>query len=319
MTRVKVTALIPTYNCDRYVCEAVESAVAQTYPAHEIIVVDDGSTDKTRNALRPYAGVIKYIYQNNAGPPAARNTGIAHAAGDIIALLDSDDVWLPKKLELQMEYLQKHPDCSLVYSDNKTFDANGVIEESVKASRNVNCPSGYIFPQLFADPPFQTSAVLIRKECFDKVGLFDTTLRMGDDYEFFMRVARSYKMGYVDLPLVMYRQHAEQGTRSWGRLLQQGVPWEVMVLKRILERDPAVVEELGKNVVSKRLSKAYFNLAYAKLGDGDHRSARRAVQGALRYWPTNPAYLRHYLMTFLAPRQVAKIRNLYQKLWGTAV
>jgi glycosyltransferase involved in cell wall biosynthesis len=310
----KVTTLIPTYNCERYVCEAVESALAQTYPVHEIIVIDDGSTDDTRTALHPYAGTIKYIYQDNAGPPAARNTGIAHAAGDVIALLDSDDVWLPEKLELQIEYLRKHPDVGLVYSDNKTFDANGVIEESVKVSRNVKCPSGYIFPQLFADPPFQTSAVLIRKECFDKVGLFDTMLRMGDDYEFFLRVARSYKMGYVDLPLAMYRQHVDQGTRSWGRQLQQGIPWEVMVLKRIIERDPAVVEELGKNVVNKRLSKAYFNLAYAKLSEGDHRSARRAVQEALRYWPTNPAYLRHYLMTFLTPRQLAKIRNLYQGL-----
>src|ERR1700716_602327 len=105
MSSTRVTALIPTYNSGKYICDAVDSVLAQTFPAHEIIVVDDGSTDCTREVLAKYKTKIKYIRQVNAGPPAARNTGIARATGEFVALLDSDDLWVPQKLKLQMNYI----------------------------------------------------------------------------------------------------------------------------------------------------------------------------------------------------------------------
>jgi hypothetical protein len=209
-----------------------------------------------------------------------------------------------------MNYLRQNPQCGLVYTDMKTFDDTGIIEESVKISRNLSLPSGRIFPQVFAETLFQTSAVLIRKSCIDAVGGFDTTLRMGDDYEFFMRIARHYECGYVDEPLVLYRQHASQGTRTWGKQLQQGVPWEFLVLKRIVDRYPEVVGELGKATVQQRLSKAYFALAYACVAEGDHENARRLLGKALHHWPSNFGYLRYYLMTFLTPKTLAKLRSL---------
>jgi glycosyltransferase involved in cell wall biosynthesis len=313
MPFAKITALIPTYNCERYIRDAVDSVLAQTYPVHEVIVVDDGSTDNTKEALDGYANRIRYIRQANAGPPAARNTGIARATGDLIALLDSDDLWVARKIELQMDYLQQNPGCGLVYTDMKTFDDTGVIEESVKVSRNLSLPSGRIFPQVFAETLFQTSAVLIRKSCIDAVGGFDTGLRMGDDYEFFMRIARHYECGYVDEPLVLYRQHPTQGTRTWGKQLQRGVPWEFLVLKRIVDRYPEVVGELGKAAVQQRLSKPYFALAYACLAEGDHKNARRLLRGALHHWPGNFGYLRYYLMSFLTPKILARFKTLYEK------
>src|SRR5271165_3851874 len=313
MPFAKVTALIPTYNCERYICDAVDSVLAQTYPVHEVIVVDDGSTDNTREVLASYGNRIRYIPQVNAGPPAARNNGMAHATGDLIALLDSDDLWTPEKLGKQMNFLEQHPDCGLVYTDMKTFDETGIIEESVKISRNLTLPSGRIFPQLFAETLFQTSAVLIRKSCIDAVGGFDTSLRMGDDYEFFLRIARHYELGYVDEPLVLYRQHPTQGTRTWGKQLQGGVPWEFLVLKTIVDAHPAMIAELGKAQVNRRLSKPYFTLAYACLAEGDHENARRLLHGALHYWPSNLGYLRYYLMTFLGPKTLAKFKGRNQK------
>lgn len=311
MLHSKITALIPTYNCERYIRDAVDSVLAQTYPVHEVIVVDDGSTDNTEQVLRSYAGRIRYIRQANAGPPAARNTGIAQATGDLIALLDSDDLWVSRKLELQMNYLQQHPASGLVYTDMKTFDDTGIIEESVKISRNLRLPSGDIFPELFAETLFQTSAVLIRKSCIDKVGGFDTSLRMGDDYELFLRIARHYELGYVDEPLVLYRQHSTQGTRTWGKQLQQGIPWEFLVLKKIVDRYPEMIGELGRAEVEHRLSKPYFALGYACLAEGDRENARFLLRGALRHWPSNPGYLRYYLMTFLSPQLLAKIKGVY--------
>ncbi|HVI11161.1 MAG TPA: glycosyltransferase [Candidatus Binatia bacterium] len=309
----RITALIPTYNCERYICETVESVLAQTLPAHEVIVVDDGSTDDTQQALARYGTRIRYVRQANAGPPAARNNGIALATGDLIALLDSDDLWLPNKLERQMRYLDQHPRCGLVYSDMKTFDETGVIEESVKVSRNLTLPSGHIFPQMFAETLFQTSAVLLRKTCIDHVGGFDTSLRMGDDYEFFLRISRHYELGYIDEPLVLYRQHPQQGTRTWGKELQQGAPWEFLVLKRIVDLYPEIYGELGKAKVNHRLAKPYAALAYACLNEGDPKDVRALLRRALRYWPGNLSYWRYYLLSFLDHSAVTKIQGRQRK------
>jgi glycosyltransferase involved in cell wall biosynthesis len=313
MTHARITAIVPTFNSERYICDTVESVLTQTYPVHEVIVVDDGSTDRTEKVLEKYAGRIRYIGQKNAGPPVARNTGLAHATGDWIALLDSDDLWVPSKTERQVEYLRAHPSCGLVYTDMKTFDQTGIIEESVKISRNLTLPSGRIFPQMFAETLFQTSAVLIRKSCLDTVGGFDEALRMGDDYELFLRLARHFEMGYVDEPLVLYRQHPTQGTRTWGKQLQQGVPWEFLVLKKIVDLYPQIFDELGRHKVRQRLSKPYVALAYACFAEGDHKNARHLMREALRQWPANMGYLRYYAMSFLSPRMLGRLKGAYNR------
>ena len=314
MASARITVIIPTFNSERYIVETVESVLAQTYPVHEVIVVDDGSTDATEQLLAGYASRIRYIRQTNGGPPKARNNALAHATGDWIALLDSDDLWVRTKIEQQMLYLEAHPTCGLVYSDMKTFDERGIIEESVKSSRNLTLPSGHIFPQIFDETLFQTSAVLIRRSCFEAVGGFDETLRMGDDYELFLRIARHFELGYVDAPLVLYRQHPTQGTRTWGKQLQQGVPWEFVVLKKIVDLYPEIFEELGRHKVRQRLSRPYLGLAYACFAEGDHKNARQLMQEALRHWPTNFGYLRYYMMTFLSPLTLQRLRSAYEKI-----
>src|SRR5438445_9254645 len=114
MNKDLVSVVIATYNYGRFVTQAVESVLAQTYVNIEIIVVDDGSDDDTREQLAPYGDRIRYIYQENQSVAAARNTGIRAATGDLIAFLDADDVWHPHKLELQMHYLADHPAVALV-------------------------------------------------------------------------------------------------------------------------------------------------------------------------------------------------------------
>src|SRR5258708_5856521 len=106
---MRVSVIIPSYNCGRYVTEAVDSALAQTHPPAEVIVVDDGSTDDTEERLRPYSGRIRYLRKENGGVATARNRGIHEAVGELIAFLDSDDSWHPRKLEIQIEYLRQNP------------------------------------------------------------------------------------------------------------------------------------------------------------------------------------------------------------------
>ena len=120
-----VSVIIPAYNAERFIPQAIQSVLEQTYQSYEIIVVDDGSTDKTKDILKEFEDKVCCIYQENQGPSAARNAGIKISQGRYICFLDADDIWTPDKLEVQVEFLECHPDISLVFSDHQDFDAGG--------------------------------------------------------------------------------------------------------------------------------------------------------------------------------------------------
>jgi len=314
----KVSVIVPVYNCAQYIGKAIESILAQTYPVHEIIVVDDGSTDGTREALEPYKASIIYVYQKNAGEPAARNTGIRHSTAEYIAYLDADDLWLPDKLELQMQYLQTHPECELVYTDMMTFDDQGIIEKSVRTSRGRVYCSGKIFPQLFRETLFGSGSVVFRKTAAEKVGGFDETFLVGSDYEMWLRMSRSFEFGYVDKPLLMYRQHRDMSTQKLGKVPQDGMPWQVKVLKRILELFPEAERELGQSAINERLAVPYMWLGRSWMDRGDHLQARRLIAGAVQYDPWKLRYRFAYLATFLSPSLLKKVKSLYSELRATS-
>src|SRR5262245_3344132 len=112
---IKVSAVIPTYNCARFLGDAIRSVLQQTVPVHEVIVVDDGSTDNARDVVETFGHRVRYVFQQNRGPSGSRNTGIAEATGDWIAFLDQDDLWLPHKNATQVRAIAEHPNCHLVY------------------------------------------------------------------------------------------------------------------------------------------------------------------------------------------------------------
>lgn len=314
MKHATVSAAIPVYNNEAYIEDAVKSVLAQTLLPTEIIVVDDGSTDGTAAALKSYRDRIKYVYQTNRGEPAARNRGIQEASSEYIAFLDGDDLWHPNKLELQMEYLRKHPDCGLAYTDMSTFDERGIIDASVKERLRVALPSGRIFDELFMRALFGSGSVVFRKDCVDKVGYFDEALLVGSDYEMWLRISRHFDVGAVDQPLLMYRYHAAMSTRGLGFKMCDGVPWEVAVLSKILRLYPEVVDELGRFAVRRRLSKPYAGIAYAKFRRDEYKEARSLIQKAIAHSPGNFLYWMFYGATFLHPKQVAATRSLYRKL-----
>lgn len=198
-----ISIIIPTYNHLRFVCQAVDSALNQTFATTEVIVVDDGSTDETQGALAKYKGRINYIYQNNHGLSAARNTGLRAARGNYLLFLDADDLIPPNSLELLSQYLDTNPDWGLVYSGWQFVDENNShILGEIRPHKQ-----GQVLKDLLRrDFYFSTGAGLIRRECFERVGLFDESLKAAEDIDMWVRIAAAgYNFGYVDEILYSYR------------------------------------------------------------------------------------------------------------------
>lgn len=207
----RVSVVIPTYNSASYIGRAIRSVQGQTYPAHEIIVVDDGSTDETESVLSEFGSAVKYIRQSNAGVSAARNAGIRAAQGDWIAFLDADDEWLPHKLQRQVELLQRHPDLSWVYSNFYHCDCADtprriahVREVTRKLPENMEYFDSYLFSYL-SGIYMWTGTVLVQRQPLLKAGLFKVGMLRGQDNDMWYRLAfRWPRVGYIREPLAVY-------------------------------------------------------------------------------------------------------------------
>lgn len=201
-----ISVIIPAYNAARYIASAIDSALAQAYPAVEIIVVDDGSTDATPIILHPYwqAGKIIYIRQENKGLAAARNAGIEVSSGNYIALLDADDLFLPEKLERQVAYLDAHPDCGISYCGLWHF--NDVAPEKMLTLDYTYYSGADVFPALLKKNFINPLSVVIRRSVFKTVGYFEESLRHSEDWDFWVRAAYAgIRFNYLSEPLAKYR------------------------------------------------------------------------------------------------------------------
>lgn len=201
-----VSVVIPTYNRAGLIRRAIESVLSQTYENYEIIVVDDGSTDNTKECVQTIGDDrVKYIKSPvNRGQANARNIGIRRAKGKYIAFQDSDDVWLPEKLEKQMKIMeQAEESVGMVYS---MFEYQNAGEQTAvpypPKELSLDIKTGFIFPHLFAGNLVGMPTVLARKEVFDQVGMFDTTLSCLEDFEMVLRIAREYNVEIAEEVLV---------------------------------------------------------------------------------------------------------------------
>jgi glycosyltransferase involved in cell wall biosynthesis len=195
-----VSVVIPTYNREKVISTALESVLAQTYTDYEIIVLDDGSTDNTRDLIRSYADrQVRYFYQDNKGIAGARNAGIRACSGAYIAFLDSDDYWLPGKLEQQMALFGRHPEYGPVASCCASVRYDG----SFRAT-NRSGTSGRVLRELFKKNYIRTSAAVVTRQCLDTVGLFDESLKECEEYDLWLRIAAEYPIGFINEPLAVY-------------------------------------------------------------------------------------------------------------------
>lgn len=209
-----VSVVIPTFNRATFITRALDSVAAQTCPVSEIIVVDDGSTDGTETIIRRNYPSVKLIRQANHGVSHARNIGISNAAGEWIALLDSDDAWMPKKIERQFDFLARHPRYCVVHC-NEIWMRRGTRVNQKEKHRKYG---GHIFSRCLPLCAISPSASLIHRSVFDAVGRFDESLPACEDYDMWLRICARYPVLYVDEGLIFkYGGHPDQLSRKyWG-------------------------------------------------------------------------------------------------------
>jgi glycosyltransferase involved in cell wall biosynthesis len=209
-----ISVIIPTYNRAKFVCEAINSVLRQSYDDFEILVVDDGSNDNTHEKLSGYGNKIRLIKQERKGVSSARNRGITEAEGKYIAFLDSDDLFSKRKLELQMDLIKKTGDCHICYTNEKWF-LDGVYKNQLARHKKY---SGWIFERTLPLCIVSPSSVVIERSVINRCGGFDEKFVVCEDYEFWIRLSLYYPFHFIDKPLVIKRGgHSDQlSQKYWG-------------------------------------------------------------------------------------------------------
>jgi glycosyltransferase involved in cell wall biosynthesis len=215
----QVSVIIPTFNRAHLLPETLQSVLYQTFVDLEVLVVDDGSTDETEQIVHRLGDSrIIYIYQVHSGLPAvARNTGLRQARGKYIAFLDSDDLWLPEKLASQVEYMEAHPELGLTFTNAYVFRDSPEQSAPGRLMLRPNMAlSGQVFDRLYGQPLILNLTVMLRASVIAEVGFFDEDprLKANEDYEYWLRVAHRYPIGFIPRPFGKYRQHAEGISRA---------------------------------------------------------------------------------------------------------
>jgi len=212
--RMNISVIIPTWNRADRLARALQSVFVQRLPPAEIIVVDDGSTDGTHRLVRSQFPDVRYLNQPRKGVSSARNTGIQSATGDWIALLDSDDHWLPEKLERQVNYLRARPEYKICHCDEIWIRNGRRVNPMKKHAKR----GGYIFRHCLPLCVISPSAVMIHRDLFSEIGLFDEVLPACEDYDLWLRICAVHPVLYIDQPLIIKEGgHSDQLSRYyWG-------------------------------------------------------------------------------------------------------
>jgi len=335
-----VSVVIPTYNRVHCLAAAIDSALAQTHPAIEVVVIDDGSSDGTEALVagRYRRDVrVRYAWQANAGVVAARNRGLAMVQGDYVAFLDSDDWWQPWKIAVQLAALAQFPAAGMVWSDMQAIDADGAVigERYLRTmygaygwyprvadlfpdSRTVATPvgpapahCGEIYSQMLMGPLVHTSTMMLTRPCLDRVGGFDPAMApSGEDFDFHLRTAREGPVVLVDIPTIRYqRGMPDQLTRLNRRIA-------ISHLKTITKamdtsRDRIVLPQW---MINRAFAQAHRWLAEESIAERDYAAGRRHCLKSLTYRPRQLRPLVQAILCTLPPTAGEGMRALYRLL-----
>lgn len=303
----KVSVVIPAYNAMDYLPKTLESVLNQIFTDFEVLIINDGSSDNilewASSLLDPR---IKVISQENQGVSGARNTGITHAQGEYIAFLDSDDFWQPTKLEKQLDCFEHQPDVGLVYTWTLLINEQDQPTGRIYASS----VEGNVWQQLLeTDVISNGSAAIIRRCCFDKVGLFDTSLNAAADKDMWLRISLNYLFAVVKEPLTLYRQHSHSMSKNRALMIQD--------LRRAIEK---TFQSVPLDLLYLR-NRAYSNinlaLAWVAIDNGDHKKAIHFQQQTLlHYLQTRYSQnfirlsLAIFLIRYFGPHGYDGVRNI---------
>jgi glycosyltransferase involved in cell wall biosynthesis len=282
-----ITVVIPVYNGEAYLAEAVESVLAQTWPALEVIAVDDGSTDRSAEIIAGWGSQLVAIHQENRGVAAARNAGIQRAGGQFVAFLDQDDWWLPEKIEKQLAVFHADDRIGLVHTGVDHYDqSSGRMTGPLAPDARPELMVGDCLDRLLLGNPVYNSSVAVRASVLREVGLCDTEIRGNtvQDYDLWLRIARRAAFGFVPEPLVVFRVHEGQGTWDRRPMLSE----EARLLERVIAAEGAA----ARGDLRRRMADLYRRLGTAHLDAGDRGLARRSFARSLRWHATAGAAVR---------------------------
>jgi glycosyltransferase involved in cell wall biosynthesis len=287
--------IVPTYNRAPLLREALASAFGQTHPVREVIVVDDGSTDETQAVVREFeaqASAVHYIHlehTNSLG--TVRNAGIERATGTIIALLDSDDVWLPERIERQLTVWNQMPEAGFAFCNVRRFNAHGTLPDTPWLDSRDNY-SGRIVRDLLLEPVAVPSALMFDRPVFEDVGPYSRRA-VNEDYEWLLEAAARYPASYTPDVLVMMRAH--EGSRSRARSLQAHTEYVEIVHHFVRAHPELTAGELSGARTG--LANVHIKIARHLIQAGD---SRRAAAHAARAVRLSPSDRRGYALLFAA-------------------
>lgn len=319
MTQPLITVIIPAYNCEDFIRHAIESVLNQTYRNIELIVVDDGSTDRTPQVVSRYGDNVKYIKQANGGVSKSRNTGIRHSRGEYIAFLDADDIWDRNKLEIQMICFRKYPEVKMIFSGFRHMKNHRVVEHaSYQDTFNFFKEYRYSMDEIFGsricfkhgDDQYEfhwgnidkylflgnfilPSSVMLRKESLQAVGFFDETFRVAEETEFFLRYSKFHVVGFIKNPLLSYAL-PDPGNLSGKSNLEILMKNAIKIqIDFILNRGGGFQNDT--NIFNKGLSTTYSRLAYYYLTEFKFEKSRKYARLA---WKTDRFHWKPYGIWF---------------------
>jgi len=274
----KVSVIIPAYNRAYSLREAIDSVLSQSYNDLELIVVDDGSTDETQEIVSSYIPKLAYIYQERQGVSAARNKGIACAHGDYLAFLDSDDLWLKDKLNLQMKFMESRPEALICYTE-EIWIRKGVRVNPMKKHRKY---SGMIFEHCLPLCIVSPSSVLIAHSLLEKTGEFDEELEACEDYDLWLRISAQYPIYLIDTPLIVKRGgHADQLSKK----IEGQDRFRIRALIKLLEGNSLASHQ--RELAWKELNRKCEIYAKGCIKRGKEEEGERILALALKYKPQN--------------------------------
>lgn len=317
---MRVSVIIPSYNCEAYIAETIDSVLAQDYPDLELLIVDDGSTDKTHDIIQEYGSKVRLICQKNAGVCAARNKGIQQAKGQYICLMDHDDYWYPDKISRQVRAFEEHPETGVVYSDfimwhpdsagffprPNSFNRSDYNLRHLYANSNLTRHdsnnsgvivdneidhdfSGWIYHLLLLDCWVLTSTAMLRSEVFQTCGVFDETLPYSEDWDLWLRLSREYPFLKINKSTTLYRQHLQQGNRK-----VRSIDYRTVLLINSVRKWGLCSQDkrcLSKSQFYRQLAEYHAAFGFCHLLSGNKKIG---ILSLFKAWTTFPLKLKYF-------------------------
>lgn len=300
-----VSVIIPCYNAVTTISKTLDSLYGQTFRDFEIVVVNDGSTDDSASIIEPYVkkfnGILNLINQTNQGQTVAKNVGIKNTMGQLIAFLDSDDIWRPEKLESQVALMQSNPDMGLYYTNAYKINENGDRIGTITALPSYR---GKCFSEILLRNNIVASSVMIRREMIDQVGFFDESLEACENWDLWIRTTKVAPIDFIDRPLTLYRVHSgnmsknlDKMYRSRLKLIDKHLPYQ--------NNNPKLLDQRKNALFFTHISFAKTHIENLEL-----KEARHELLQAAKIRPNEIMCYQLYLKSLLGKRVFKFIKRI---------